>query len=759
MTTLLTINYANTSNRAIAAFPVTYGVPLPEGALREAAGLAVRLADGSLRPVQAKALETWFDGSIKWLLLDFSLPVAANEKGSVALVRADAGAPNQLSVRETAEAVTVTTPALEAVISKSTFALFTSYHVNGKEMIAEGSDLVVEDLEGKRFYASLARELDVRVIEQGDQRVVVQVSGRHTAEDDATLLDFRVRYTFRPEEPGVKVAYKFTNREQPETGIKLATMQAVVPTTLGRRTTKLVRQSNHGKSWYSRIVEVKENIEMIAGKALNPEAVARYGAAAEGKILIRSLSTLRENLAEYPYFLRPGNKRTDMTGGLRCLYPWLGVNGDNGSLVAWFFDMENNYPKGVRCDRNTVVFDIWPAVSGELHIRRGQSKEHDLYLAFADAPRDAAAMEGLYFDHEIVGYGVLGSAYAPVELTLEPEYVRGCEVLQLHRWLRYDLERYTDIEVKLGSAGAKAGIGSKGMWDIGDYVNPDRSWAHNNEDDAILNHLREYFRRAEPTMLTAAVLKAKHNAHVDFIAFDPDPLRQGTMPAHCPEHTDGATYPSHMWADGLMAAYCVTGETDLLEAALSVGENMRRWQQDNPEIFYADSRECGWPALAYLRLHEYTKDQRWLDAIDEVFQFYQQRMSDDGVIYYELPHGVNTYVSGYGEFIGWRALFFYYERTGKADVKAFLARCLDKVYKRVPGPLGGWACNDLFPAWAAFMLTGEDKYIEDNYLFLRFLMKREGGFPWGGNDMHFYLGELDRRATLAGFCTMSGAEV
>lgn len=755
--TLLTINYKNTSNRAIAAFPVTQGVPLPEGTLRAAEGLAVRLADGSLQTVQAKALESWFDGSIKWLLLDFTLPVKANESGSVALVQAQAAAAEAMQVAETDDALTVTTPQLQATISKKEFSLFASYRVDGKEMLAPGSDIILEDLEGKRYYASQARAFDVQIIVRGVQRIVVQVSGRHTAEDDAEMLDFRVRYTFRPQEPGVGIAYKFTNREAPETGVKFSTAQIVIPTVMGKRTAKFVRQSNHGKSWNSRIVEVRENVELIAGKALNAEAVARYGAAAEGKILIRSLASLQENVGEYPYFLRPGNKRTDMSGGLRSMYPHLMVRGEGGSLVAWFYDMEINYPKGVRCDRNTVTFDIWPAVAGELHVRRGQSKEHELYLCFA-GERTPEEMEGIYFDHEIVGYGVLGAAYQPVEITLDPDYVRGCKVLQLDRWLRYDLDSYTDVEVKLGSANAKGSIGSKGMWDAGDYISPDRSWAHNNEDDAILNGIREYFRRAEPTMLTQSVLKAKHNAHVDFIAFDPDPLRQGTMPAHCPEHTDGATYPSHMWVDGLMAAYCVTGETDLLEAALSVGENMLRWQQTNPGIFYADSRECGWPALAFLRMHEYTGEQKWLDGVQEVFEFYKTRMSDDGVIYYELPHGVATYVAGYGEFIGWRSLFFYYERTQKPEVKEFLAGCLDKVYKFKPGPLGGWACNDLFPAWAAYALTGDDKYIEDNYPFLRFLMQREGGFPWGGNDMHFYLGELDRRGKLAEFCAMSGVK-
>jgi hypothetical protein len=749
---LLSIRYANTSNRTIAHYPVTYGVPLPESVLIPGRELALKTAKGALLPVQVKSLETWPDGSIKWLLLDFELPLTPNEEGQLILV-ADAHPPatSDLSVTETPERITVTTNRLRAVFSKTEFALFASYQVNAGEILLPGSDIVVEDLNGKRYYASLARTLQVRLAEQGPLRTVIEVTGRHTAEDDSEMLSFRVRYTFRPNEPGVAIAYKFTNRETPETGVKLAAIQIVVPTVLGARTTKHIRQTAHGANWFSRLVAVRENVELIAGKPLNDAAKTRYGAFAEGKILIRNLDSLKENLAEYPYYLRPGNVRTDMTGGIRQTYPYLGMNGANGSVLGWFFEMENNYPKAIRGNRNTLTFDVWPAAAGDCHVRRGQSKEHELFLSCDAAPRAPEALEAIYFDHEIVGMGVLGASARPLALTLDPDYVRECKVLQLQRWLKYDDKRYTAIEVKLGSAGAKGSLPNKGLWDYGDSVTPDRSWCQNNENDAILDQLRDYYRRAEPSMLAAALARARHNAHVDFIAFDPDPLRHGAMPAHCPEHTDGATYPSHMWVDGLMAAYTVSGEPDFLDAALTVGENMLRWQQQNPTIFYADSRECGWPMLAFLRLHEYTRDPRWLAACREVFEFYRARVGEDGQITYELPHGVGTVVGGYGEFIGWRSLFFYWERTGDAAVREFLVRCLDKVYQRRPGPLAGWACNDLFPAWAAYTLTDADKYIEDNYPFLKFLMERDGNFPWGGVDLHFYLAELDRRGTLSRF--------
>jgi hypothetical protein len=751
---LLTITFRNLSNRAIAAYPVTYGVSLAQGVLRIAERLAIELPNGERRALQTKVLETHFDGSIKWLLLDFSLPLEANQIGKVSLVQSteDSSASNAIRVEENDETIGVSTPRLVAAIHKKRFSLFHSYRVNGRELMPPGSDIVVENHSGKKFYASLAERLETRVLERGPLRTVIEVSGRHTAEDDATLLDFRLRVTFRADEPGVLLSYKFTNREEPETGVLLRSIHLEVPTAIGDKTTKLVRQCNSGLEWFSRRHEIRENVELTAGEVLSAEGKARYGVAAEGKVLIRNFDSLRENVAAYPYYLRPGNARTDMTGGLRQMYPYLGANGENGSALGWFFEMQNHYPKALRGERNSLFFDIWPHWAGELRVRRGQSKEHDLYLSLFDETREHSALEGEYFDHEIDGVGIWGTVAPPLQLTLDAEYVRATQILQLHRWLPYDTTQYFAIEAKLGSFDANGAQSAKGMMDFGDWINADRSWAHNNENDAILDMIREYYRREEATMLPLALAKARHNAHVDFIAFDPDKLRAGTMPAHCPEHTDGATYPSHMWVDGLLAAYDLTGNPDFLEVALSVGANMRRWQTGNPSVFYADARECGWPFLAYLRLHEFTHETKWLDACREIFDYYRARIGPDGEIKYALPHGVGTMLMAYGEFIAWRALFFYYERTGDREVKDFLIEMLDKVYLQRPGQMTmGWACNDLFPAWAAYTLTGDNKYIEDNYPFLQFLMQREGRFPWGGVDMHFYLGELHRRGVLARF--------
>ncbi len=751
--TLPIITLVSKLNRNVASRAFTYGIPVAKSALAPNAGVILTSPDHKTLPVQSRTLETWPDGSTKWLLLSFQAPVPKNVDTPLQLaVGAQPQAPS-ITTQESDAHITVTTPHLTAKLSKTNFSLFDSYVVKGKEMALAGSDITLELPAGKRFYGSNAQSIQTRITESGPIKTIVETTGRHTAGDGQTMFSFRLRYTFFSDAPGVKLSYKFTNEELPETGVKISALSLTLPTNLGKNTTHTIRQSNTGKHWFSRLVEVKENVELVTAGFMNEAAKTRYGSWAEGITTVRDLGSLKENTVDYPYFLRPGNARTDMQGGLRRTYPHLILHSPQGSALAFFYEMGFNYPKSISSERGVIKFDIWPHFAGDLLWRRGMSKEHDIYIALSPEAVDNQTLEDIYFSHEVLDT-------PQVHLTLDPAYVRSTQVLQIHRWLTSNEAKYLPIEIKLGTAGQVGETnylpGNKGMMDVGDYINPDRSWAHNNEDDAILNHLREYYRLRAPSRLQAGLALARHNAHIDFIAFDPDPLRQGTMPAHCPEHTDGSTYPSHMWGDGLLAAWSITGEEDFKNAAISVAENMLRWQKQEPTIFYADSREAGWPALLYCRMYELTGDQKWLDAIEAVFQWIKNKINADSVILYELPHHVGTYVGGYGEFIAWRALFFYYELTGKQDVKDFLVKALQKVYLFKPGVFkAGWAANDMFPAWALYKLTDNTQYLKDNIPFFKFLMARPDKFMWGGNDLHFYLGELDRLGLLESTLTNS----
>ena len=61
-----------------SGLPVVIGVPFPRGTVRDAAALAVAGPGGDERPLAARTLVPWGDGSVRWALLAF----AAGSRGS-----------------------------------------------------------------------------------------------------------------------------------------------------------------------------------------------------------------------------------------------------------------------------------------------------------------------------------------------------------------------------------------------------------------------------------------------------------------------------------------------------------------------------------------------------------------------------------------------------------------------------------------------------------------------------------------------------
>src|SRR5882724_1498236 len=57
--------------------PVTCGIPWPRGALHDLSRLALRDARERRIPLQARVLDRWPDGSVRWVLLDWHAEVEA----------------------------------------------------------------------------------------------------------------------------------------------------------------------------------------------------------------------------------------------------------------------------------------------------------------------------------------------------------------------------------------------------------------------------------------------------------------------------------------------------------------------------------------------------------------------------------------------------------------------------------------------------------------------------------------------------------
>ena len=107
-------------------WPLTRGVPLPEGAVGAAGELTLAGPDGAV-PVQLRPLARWPDGSLKWVLADFQARV---DGGGTSVYHLQAGAPAAVSaeeaveVTEAEEAVVVCTGPLRFSLSRQRPGLF-----------------------------------------------------------------------------------------------------------------------------------------------------------------------------------------------------------------------------------------------------------------------------------------------------------------------------------------------------------------------------------------------------------------------------------------------------------------------------------------------------------------------------------------------------------------------------------------------------------------------------------------------------------
>jgi len=71
--------------RSRRQWPVSSGIPLSQGDLLDDRAAALFDAAGQEVPLQTEALARWPDGSVRWLLLDFQIDLAAHERKSLKL--------------------------------------------------------------------------------------------------------------------------------------------------------------------------------------------------------------------------------------------------------------------------------------------------------------------------------------------------------------------------------------------------------------------------------------------------------------------------------------------------------------------------------------------------------------------------------------------------------------------------------------------------------------------------------------------------
>ena len=178
--------------------PVSSGLPLPQGTVRDVTALALLDASGEQVKAQLAPLAYWPDGSVKWVLVTF-LAAEPSADGSFRLVlrgepqSAEAGLTTEVSPQRTV----VDTGALRAVFDRRAGGFIDSLAVdldgNGRydptETIGTPAarsfvELVEVEPNGRpragRYTDTASLRQQIELVERGPLRAVVKITGAHT---------------------------------------------------------------------------------------------------------------------------------------------------------------------------------------------------------------------------------------------------------------------------------------------------------------------------------------------------------------------------------------------------------------------------------------------------------------------------------------------------------------------------------------------------------------------------------------------------
>ncbi|NQU09985.1 hypothetical protein HQ590_04280, partial [bacterium] len=614
--------------------PAARGVSLPEGAVTDVATVRATAPDGRSHPVQATALGYWPDGSVKWVLVELPADVAAAPPLTPSVYRisfagADRAVRGDVRSDEDRTGITVRNNRLRLRFDKRRFAVIREAVLDGKPIIrsADDSDIVVEDGTGKRYHAARAQNYRAEIEHAGSVRTTVRLSGRHTAVDGSTFLEFRLRISVFHNCPDVFIEHQFANREDPMPGVKVRSLKLSQRVHVGKSPVRALRQAHHGADTEPRAIGgIRQEFAIHAGTPVGKEIGFPGPLITDERMFQEDYSTMDFHIRDYPSVHHAAGPWLDLAGA---------VQGRVQGVTAFFRNMVENHPKLIETDGDRIVFHILPRMDTDLEYMQGWTKRHDLMLCFHQGTgevdpeeRDQAWYRWEHRPAVTVPFASYQSAKAEdMDQILAPSY-----------------RKYPVLEAKLHWVASVGGTNqgtqmASGMIHWGDVATATGRWGDvvtgwNHEEDTPYGQFLLALRNEDPARFAATCVAVRHQIDIDHISYSTDPLRNGAIAPHSRDHVRGATYPSHMWITGITLYYYLTGDPDAREAAIAMGEVNLRFIEQRWCATTLTGREHGWPILNLGFVYELTRDQRYLAGARKLIADVARRLDEYGGVYY-----------------------------------------------------------------------------------------------------------------------------
>ena len=607
---------------------VTSGVPFPPGRLAAAATVTVVDAGGRPLPTQQRPLARWPDGSVKSLLLDWPVQVAG---GSSAVCHLQSGASDadglgdpsrlrfdrRLTVESTDDAVTVDTGVARVSFARA---------ANIIEEVSLGGDVVVrlteplgQVLNHEGFPSRFAGVLPpdrLEVIETGSLRVRLVAEGAYPDVEGATGLRYACRFDLCAGSADIRLQHTVTN-----TTAGAALLRALS-----------VRLAGPG------------------GDGLGLEAFDADGGAGpfEG-----TEAWLVQPTHERFYRWRYNGGVPQFAGEGERNRGYALASGTAAVGIS-LRHMWEQHANGFRLDESGLQVDLWtsdriPWVLGSdapLKLMEGEAKTHDLLLSFDSGDemgpmrqRLAAFQEPLFGVAPAAWYcrsGLFGPI-AAADAGAFPRYEAAVAAMDPGMmghgrggvWNM--LAQYTHEERETYQRYGFRNFGDNPL--IWGYQTKYRMWA-NCEYDVAHCALTQFARSGDLRFLWRGQQAALHNRDTDVIhACAEHPEWVGAPHGHWIDHAEKAPNLGHLWTEGMVEHYLLTGDERSLAVAGGIGDYCIRALEGG--WGGSGERTAGWPMIALLGVWHGTGEERYLRTAT--------RLRDDVLAHQDDVRGVWSY--------------------------------------------------------------------------------------------------------------------
>ena len=620
----VSLDVINPSADALSQWPVTCGVPFPQGALDSVGRIRLLAPGGEERPLQTASQARWPDGSVKWALLNFRADVAASNRAAYAFEFgsqvAPAAAGKGVAVEDSAEGVAVVTGPLRLEISRKAVALPGQVWLdkNGdgvfaaEERVAGGKlgKGTLADAEGKEF-ATAGAPGEVVVEERGPERAVVRVKGHHVAQDGSACFAYEARVMAYAGQKFVRLFFTFANDMTASEFTSVKSLSLAFPLDGGAARYEI------GAGAAAATGEAKAAPHLFQD-ADSHFSLTREGKTAEGR--------------RAPGWIRVSGPKGAMTVAVRDfwqLYPKALSAGADGVEVGLLPPLKADQYAAASKDPVQLAHLYYNLQDGLYKIKQGQAKTHEILLSFEAEPEKT----GLDAFQQGVA-AAASSAWVCGSLALGEIPTTGTV------WAaRFDAQMATGVVSFLTARDRRRdyGVMNYGDW----WGERGFNWANIEYDDAHA-WLTQFARTGDTRGLTAGDRAAKHYADVDCVHYASDPRRIGAGFSHCIGHVggffktrpvDGGTLngghsPCHTRTEGLVEHYLLTGDRRSLDAARGIADRYAGWWLNNYD--YGNCRISGWHLVLTMSLYNATADPYYLNAARIIAERVIERQAPGG---------------------------------------------------------------------------------------------------------------------------------